>query len=139
VGARPLGTAGEDHLLTAGLAPAPRPRLRRVLGALPGHLLIEDRQIFVNCQPPAPACQPIPDPWGDHEDRPGGGGEAFGPVQVPPAAYFLMGDNRNDSQDSRYWGFVKADELDGRAFVIYWSWDPEGRRARWDRLARAVR
>ena len=46
-------------------------------------------------------------------------------MKVPADSYFVMGDNRNNSQDSRYWGFVKRDKIKGRAFLIYWSWDSE--------------
>ena len=42
---------------------------------------------------------------------------------VPPGKYFVMGDNRNNSQDSRYWGFVPRDYVIGRAMFVYWSYD----------------
>jgi signal peptidase I len=62
---------------------------------------------------------------------------------VPPDSYFVMGDNRNNSQDSRYWGFVKRDKIKGRAFLIYWSWDSERGGAiwehvRWSRLGKLI-
>jgi signal peptidase I len=51
----------------------------------------------------------------------------YGPYQVPPGHYFAMGDNRDNSQDSRYWGFVPRDYLLGKALVIYWSYEtPKG-------------
>ena len=52
--------------------------------------------------------------------------ERYGPVTVPAAQYFVMGDNRDNSQDSRYWGFLPRDYVKGRALVIYWSWETAG-------------
>ncbi|MDY6842490.1 MAG: signal peptidase I [Thermodesulfobacteriota bacterium] len=57
----------------------------------------------------------------------------FGPVVVPHKALFVMGDNRDKSYDSRYWGFVDISKLKGKAFLIYWSWN---RDKHWVRLKR---
>ena len=67
-------------------------------------------------------------------------GYAYGcePTVVPADSFFVMGDNRNNSQDSRYWGFVRKDKIKGKAFLIYWSWDSDRHWLRWWRLARYI-
>jgi signal peptidase I len=118
--------------------------IKRIVAVGGEEVFIKDRSVYVNCRPPEAACRPIDDPWGRYEDRPGGG-ETFGPVHVPADAYFVMGDNRNNSQDSRYWGFVRRDKIKGLAFMIYWSWDSERHdtplwaRVRWGRLGHLIR
>ncbi len=60
------------------------------------------------------------------------------PVKVPEGKYFVMGDNRDRSYDSRFWGFVDESEIKGLAFIKYWSWDGENHRPRWNRIGRLI-
>jgi signal peptidase I len=60
------------------------------------------------------------------------------PIKVPENSYFVMGDNRDRSYDSRFWGFVKIDKIKGLAFIKYWSWDGEKHRVRWNRIGRSI-
>lgn len=62
----------------------------------------------------------------------------FGPIKIPAGCVFVMGDNRDNSHDSRFWGFVNLNEVKGKAFIIYWSWDSENIGVRWSRLGRLV-
>ncbi len=67
-----------------------------------------------------------------------GSRDNFGPVKVPPHSYFMMGDNRDNSYDSRYWGFVPEKNLTGKAFIIYGSWEFSPFEIRFNRFFRTV-
>ena len=58
----------------------------------------------------------------------------FGPVTVPEDSLFVMGDNHDESYDSRFWGFVPMKDVLGKALIIYWSWNQEDHSVRWNRL-----
>ncbi len=66
-------------------------------------------------------------------------GYNYGPILVPKDSVFVMGDNRDNSQDSRVWGFVRYNKILGKALIIYWSWDGDDRWVRWERIGTLIR
>jgi signal peptidase I len=103
--------------------------IKRVIG-LPGETLeLREKKVYIN-------GKPLDEPYVHFLQPPSLGGELsevtssdvrerYGPVTVPANQYFMMGDNRDNSQDSRYWGFMPRENVKGKALVIYWSYESE--------------
>lgn len=106
--------------------------MKRIIGLEGDEIEIRDKQLFLNGRPQEEPYAHHFDPRHGVEPR-----DEFGPVVVPPGKFFVLGDNRDHSHDSRYWGFADIDGLRGKAIYIYWSRPPEGY-PRWDRIGREV-
>ncbi len=111
--------------------------IKRVVG-LPGEVIeIKAQTIYINDKPIAEPYAIHSDPYRD--DRPMRPRDNYGPVVIPERSVFVMGDNRENSQDSRYWNFLDLDRVKGKAFIIYWSWNSEKFNIRWNRLAKLIK
>jgi signal peptidase I len=114
--------------------------IKRIIGTPGDTVQVRGQQVLVNGQAlDEPYVRRNPNPL-SHTGSPTFCGYAYAcePLVVPSESYFVMGDNRDNSQDSRYWGFVKRDKIKGKAFLIYWSWDSDRHWFRWWRLGNYI-
>jgi signal peptidase I len=138
--------------------------IKRVIG-LPGETLeLRNKKVYING---TPLDEPyvhflVPPSAEGQEVAPFDLRESYGPVTVPEGQYFVMGDNRDNSQDSRWWGYLPRDLVKGKALMIYWSFESDRNdyqqdglgdtisgiadvvtgfftRTRWERLFRQIR
>jgi len=111
--------------------------IKRVIGVGGDKIEIRNKKILINDRPYKDKVGIYSDPVSYPaivQPR-----DNFGPATVPHNALFVMGDNRDQSLDSRFWGFVELKDVEGKAMVIYWSWNSEEQdrfwqKIRWDRL-----
>ena len=110
--------------------------IKRVIG-VPGDILeIRQQKVYIN-------EKLIEEEHAWHTDTPQQSRlvprDDFGPIMVPPGHLFMMGDIRENSQDSRFWGFLDINKIKGMALVIYWSWNAGDNWVRFDRFGQILR
>jgi len=111
--------------------------IKRVVAVGGDEVTVRNKQLFIN-------QQPVKEDYIIHDDsRRWPVRSDFGPVRVPKNNLFVMGDNRDNSSDSRVWGFLDLEAVRGKAFLIYWSWNSEAGsmfdRIRWARIGDVVK
>jgi signal peptidase I len=110
--------------------------IKRLIGVPGDEIQVRDKRVYVN-------GTLYQNPHEVHKDqktlpRESAPRDNFGPVRVPANAYFMMGDNRDNSYDSRFWGFVPKADVVGLAFIKYWSWDQSRWLPRWQRVGKPI-
>jgi len=110
--------------------------IKRIIG-LPGdEIEIINKTVYVNGKPYSDSRVFHSDSYIQPKIK--GPRDNFGPVILPPNKYFVMGDNRDESYDSRFWGFVDQDSIKGKAFIIYWSWERPFFHIKWSRIGKII-
>ncbi len=124
----PVGTIKRGDILVFKYPVEPdRDFIKRVVG-LPGETVeLREKKVYINGKPlDEPYVHFLQPPGAEselHEVTSFDVRERYGPVTVPANQYFMMGDNRDNSQDSRYWGFMPRENVKGKALLIYWSYE----------------
>jgi len=108
--------------------------IKRVVGVAGDQIEIVRKKVFVNGEPfIEPNAENLDEETSSRSPR-----DNMEPTTVPPGAVFVLGDNRDNSHDSRFWGFVDLAAIRGKAFMLYWSWDSENFRVRWERILNLI-
>jgi signal peptidase I len=113
--------------------------IKRVVGVGGDTVEIKDKKVYIN-------GRALSEPYKQHVDQLVMSADVsprdnFGPITVPRNKLFAMGDNRDNSHDGSFWGFVDMEEIKGEAFIIYWSWDSLEslfNKVRWSRIGKPL-
>ncbi|HEY2774417.1 MAG TPA: signal peptidase I [Candidatus Binatia bacterium] len=107
--------------------------IKRVKAIAGDTIEVKDKVVYIN-------GQKVDDPhaWYEPGARLVPARDNFGPFTVPDGQVFVMGDNRDHSHDSRFWGTVPIDDILGKAFILYWSWDSDTFRPRLSRMGSLI-
>jgi signal peptidase I len=142
-----------DHILTDKMVYKSRPPARfdvvvfefpedptktfvdRVVGLAGEMIEIRDKKVFINGTELVDTRAYFSEP---NNGKPVVTRDSFGPFKIPDRSYFILGDNRDRSYDSRFWGPVRRDKIYGLVRLIYFSWDSENTAVRWDRIGKIV-
>ncbi len=109
--------------------------IKRIIGLPNDRVEIRNKRVYIN-------GDLLKEPYVIYEDDqilpPSSPRDNWGPEIVPPGHLFVLGDNRDNSMDSRFWGYLNIKKIKGKAFIIYWSWDRTKPGVRWNRIGKLI-